>query len=400
MSAVAITPSLYQGPWGRLTRPAGSLSSFANSKSTDLTVRWRDRLAALAALPPGAVILAEPGAAYEVAGLTGREIVAVPYSHTPHAVLIRDAARRREDSLDAVEGRLDSADLAGVLEHYRAAYVMVDTDHTTPEAWAKLASAPILQTVASGSNWRLYRYDPDGLATYADLSTTPGPAPDIARSGIGPAVVVSGRAVLVRIDWAAQPSGHVRLTARGVSQSATFGRDISGSGTFALTVPLDAAVDRYQVNVAAAGQSEVQLGEFSVARLFQGEDLGGIVPGNTSGWTTTMGDQYLGTLAADAVHPGSLAHQSTSPIDAGDYCVAARVSDDGSGRANSIQVALTDSGTDLSWSGTTRGLKWVTGTLRVDSRSSQLTMRAVQRGQGAIIVDALELYAKPSAGCG
>jgi hypothetical protein len=80
--------------------------------------------------------------------------------------------------------------------------------------------------------------------------------------------------------------------------------------------------------------------------------------------------------------------------------VAARVSDDGSGRANSIQVALTGSGTDLSWSGTTRGLKWVTGTLRVDSQSSQLTMRAVQRGQGAIIVDALELYAKPSAGCG
>ena len=80
--------------------------------------------------------------------------------------------------------------------------------------------------------------------------------------------------------------------------------------------------------------------------------------------------------------------------------MAARVSDDGSGRANTIQVALTDSGTTLTWSGSAAGLKWVTDNLRLDGRSSQLTMRAVERGQGAIIVDAIEVYPQPSSGCG
>src|SRR6266566_9050839 len=80
-------------------------------------------------------------------------------SDLPAQIQARDGPRRREEALDATQGRFDSAELAGVIEHYGVTDVLVDMDRTDSAAWAQLASAEILTPIASGDRWRLYSYD-------------------------------------------------------------------------------------------------------------------------------------------------------------------------------------------------------------------------------------------------
>ena len=147
VSALAVAPGFYTGTLAQYLLPATSAKSITASRSGDLTVVWRDRLAAISRLPESAVILAEPRMAYELAGLTGREVVAVPLSHTP--VQVRNGAQRRESAVDATQGRLDAFALAGVIEQYGVTDVLVDMDRTDAAAWAQLASAKILSPIAS-----------------------------------------------------------------------------------------------------------------------------------------------------------------------------------------------------------------------------------------------------------
>jgi len=404
ISAVAALPAAYSGPWARFALPAGQLRSFATSRSTDLTVAWRDRLEAIAKLPQSAVLLAEPAAAYELAGLTGRQVVAVPFSHTPHQVEVRDGPRRRADALDAMQGRLDPMALAGVLEHYTVTAVIVDMDRTDPGAWAQLADAEILTTIASGDRWRLYRYDPEKLDGFLDLPTAEAPGPELQRGGAGPQIAVAGRAVFARLEWNQRNPSQARLEAKGIETTGRFSRQVmvgaEPTETLALPIPLDAPVDGYTLNLVLGNGRTLPVGQFEVGRLFQAEDLGGVVPGGSASWTTVDGPAYQGGLAAIAVNTGSTTHQSTPPIDPGAYCVAARVHDDGSGQRDSIEASIGGASAQLAWSGPVAGMRTVRAPLTLGSRSGQLAMRLVQRGQAAAIVDSLEIYPLVVGACG
>ena len=396
VSAVAMAFAFYIGPLARYAAPASSLRSYAYSRSTDLTAAWRDRLAAIDKLPRSAVILAEPRMAYEIAGLTGRDVVAVPLTHTPAQIQVRDGPMRRADALDAVQGRLDAASLAGVIEHYGVTDVLVDMDRTGPEAWAQLAGARILSPIASGTRWRLYRYDPSMLDSYLALPTQSGSSPKLERVGVGPRVALAGRAVFARVLWQ-DHAGVSRLQANATNSTRTFGRvvDLGPAGTsetLALPIPSDAVAGQYQLSLILGGGGSLLLGQFDVGRLYQAEDMGGVVAGNSSAWTILGGSTYEGSLAAAATNPLSATRQTIQPVEAGNYCLGARVYDDGAGRANVIEITLGDASAQVSWSGSAVGTRWVRTAVALDRTGGQLGMRLIERGQAAVIVDALEFY--------
>ena len=394
VSLAAMVPAVYIGPLARWTFPASSQRSFASSRTTDLTVAWRDRLAAIDRLPASAVLLAEPRMGYELAGLTGREVVAVPLTHTPAQVEALDGPRRRADALDATQGRLDAASLAGVIEHYRVTDVIVDMDRTDPAAWSQLAGAQILTTVASGARWRLYRYDPSMLDSYLDLPMQQQNGPELTSSGIGPQLAVAGRAVFARIRWGQLVTGSARLTAEAVGSTDTFSRTVAVGGssteTFALPIPTNTPAGQYRLSLVTGGAT-IPVGTFEVGDLYQAEDMGGVVAGDSSGWTIVDGSAYEGGLAAIATRLGSATNQSIPPVAAGSYCVAARVQDDGSNRANILDIEVGAANAQVSWSGSLAGTRWVQTAIALDGTGGRLGMRLVQRGQAAAIVDALEI---------
>ena len=397
VSALAMAPAFYTGPLARYIRPASSVTSFAASRSTDLTVAWRDRLAAIDELPSSAILLAEPRIAYELAGLTGREVVAVPLSHTPVQIQVRDASRRREASVDAVQGRLDSAGLAGVIEQYGVTDVLVDMDRTGAAAWAQLANAEILTVIASGERWRLYSYDPLKLDGYLNLATQAGPDPELARSGVGPGVALAGRAVFARLQWNQGATGKARLQADALGSAETFGRTIEvgsagSSDTLALPIPVYAPVGQYRLSLVLSDGRSLNLGRFDVGLLYQAEDMGGVVAGDSSGWTILGGSAYQGTLSASAIRLGSTARQAIPPAGAGSYCVSALVYGDGTNQPNVLEVTLGDAGVQLSWSGSAPGMRWVRAAITLDRPGGQLGMRLIRRGKRAVVVDSLEFY--------
>jgi hypothetical protein len=276
--------------------------------------------------------------------------------------------------------------------------VLVDTDRTGPDAWAQLAGAQVLTQIASGDRWRLYAYDASRLDTYLDLATREGPAPELQRSGFGPNPAIAGRAVFARLEWAGQTTGQARLQATG--PAGGFSREVAVGAqpteTLALPIPLDAPVGTYRLDLALAGGRTLALGDFAVGRLFQGEDLGGIVPGDSRGWTTLGGKAYHGDVAALAFNIGSTARQATPPIAAGEYCIEAGVWDYGTDNADAVEVGLGDARTQLEWSGAVAQARQVRGRLVLDRESGQLVMRVVRRDQPGVVLDWIEVY--PAAG--
>ncbi|HVC77909.1 MAG TPA: DUF6541 family protein [Candidatus Micrarchaeaceae archaeon] len=394
VSALAVAPGFYTGTLAQYLRPASSAKSITASRSGDLAVVWSDRLAAIARLPKSAVILAEPRMAYELAGLTGREVVGVPLSHTPVQVL--DGAQRRESALDATQGQLDAFGLAGVIEHYGVTDVLVDMDRTDPAAWAQLATAGILSPIASGNRWQLYSYDPLRLDGYLNLPQQAGPLPDFAASGIGPQPALAGRAVFARLQSSEAIAGQAVLRAESLDSNRTFSRSIELAGggasqTFALPIPTDAPVGNYRLSIELGPNHSVALGRFDVGLLYQAEDMGGVIAGDAGGWSIAGGSAYQDSLSATASQVGSTASQPVPPVAAGSYCISARVYDYGTGETSAIEAGVGSAVTKLSWSGPTPGMRWVRGAIVLDRPSGQLGMRLLQRGQKAVIVDSLEL---------
>lgn len=405
ISAVAAGVAFNYGPYVLYRLPASSPSSLGYSRATDLTVAWKDRLAAIDKLPRSSVLLAEPRMAYEVAGLTGIEVVAIPYAHTPAQILGGDAAPRRVDATDAVQGRLDSASLAGVIEHYGVTDVLVDMDRTDPIAWAQLASAQILTPIASGDRWRLYSYDPRGLDSYLNLLMQPGPGPQLASSGVGPQQAPAGRAVFARLQWSQGVSGSARLQADGSDSTFSFSRamdigDTSAPETVALPIPSNAPIGQYRLSVVLTGGTSLSLGDFEVGHSYQAEEMGGVTADDTHGWTIVGGPMYLGGLAATATNPGSATHQAIPPIAAGSFCLSAHVNDDGSNRPNSLEVTVGSYSVDLVWSGSVQGMRWVRAPITLPQAGGELQTHLIQRGQTAAVVDALEIYPLVPGECG
>jgi hypothetical protein len=393
IAALVMAPTFYRGPVDQYFRPASS-KSIAASRSGDLTVLWRDRLEAIDKLPRSAILLAEPRMAYEISGLTGREVVAVPLSHTPSQ--LRDGPQRREAAIDAVQGRLDPAGLAGVIEHYGVTDVLVDMDRTDAAAWEQLATASILTPIASGDRWRLYRYDPQMLDGYLNLAVEAAPGPELAASGIGPQLALAGRAVFARMQWNQAFAGQARLRADGVNSTLTFSRPVAlvtgSTETLALPIPTGAPVGQYRLSLDLGGGRSVALGSFDVGLLYQAEDMGGVVAGEASGWSTLGGSAYQGAMSAVATRLGSSTNQPIPPVVTGSYCMSARVYDYGTSETTIVDATLGSAVTRLSWSGSTPGMRWVGGAIVLDRSAGQLGMRLIQRGQKAVIVDAVELY--------
>ncbi|HVD46677.1 MAG TPA: hypothetical protein VNG70_05280 [Candidatus Limnocylindria bacterium] len=404
VSAVAMAAAFYTGPLARLQEPPSSPTSFAFTRSTDLTAAWGDRLAALDRQPRAAILLAEPRMAYELAGLTGREVVAVPLSHTPYQIQAREGPRRRTDALDAVQGRLDSAGLAGVLEYYGVTDVLVDMDRTNAAAWAQLANARILIPIASGDRWRLYTYEPRMLDQFLDLPTQEGPLPQVARSGVGPKMAIAGRAVFARVQFNQGAAGNARLQAVDLGSPFAFSRAIevgssSSSDTYALPIPADAPAGHYQLSVVMNGGDPVPLGRFVIGRVLQAEDMGGVVAGDSKGWSVLSGAEYQGGLAAIATDPRSAASQAILPVKAGTYCLGALVYDYGTSKPNIIQVTLGSVTAQLAWAGSVPGVRWVNMPVTLYQTGGQLGMLVTQRGQRNVIVDSLEIYPQINGSC-
>jgi hypothetical protein len=400
---LAMVPATVYGPLARVV-PSSSLRSFATSRSTDLKVAWRGRLAALAPLPPSTVILAHPDTAYELAGLTGLEVVAVPLTHTPAQVEVKDGPRRRTDTLDALYGRLDSANLAGVLEHYRVTHVLVDLEGENPAALQQLALAQILFQVASGDGWVLYRYDPTGLDAFLHLDTVALGGLPVGAVGSGPQKALAGRAVFASFEPLPGTSAATRLEADQVGGTGTFSRIIPLGGsnrsqTWALPIPPDAAVGQYTLRLVFADGTSIDTGRFAVGRLYQAEDMGGVIAGDSRGWTVEGGSAYQGGVAAAAVNVGSTAHQAIPPLPAGGYCVGARVYDDGSSNANVIDVSLGDAHTQMTWSGPSSGMRWVRSVVTPGTAAGRFAIAIAKRGQAGVVVDALEIYPLEEGTC-
>ena len=396
ISALAMAPGFYTGTLAQYLLPASSAKSITASRSGDLTVVWRDRLTAIDKLPPSAVILAEPRMAYELAGLTGRVVVGVPLSHTPIQVQAKDGPQRRESALDATQGRLDAIGLAGVIEHYGVTDVLVDMDRTDPAAWAQLASAKILSSIASGYRWQLYRYDPLVLDAYLSLAQQTGPLPDFAASGGGPQPALAGRAIFTRLQSNDAFAGQALLRAASLDSNRTFSRSIElvrggASQTFALPIPTDAPVGQYQLSIVLGTDHSVALGRFDVGLLYQAEDMGGVVAGDAGGWSTVGGSAYQDGLSAIASRVGSAANQPIPPVAPGSYCISARVYDFGTGEASVIEAGVGGAVARLSWSGSIPGMRWVRGMIVLNRPGGRLGMRLLQRGQSALSVDSLEL---------
>lgn len=400
VSALAMVPGLYTV--AQVLLPSSSAKSFAISRSSDLTVAWRDRLAAIGTLPRSAILLAEPRMAFELAGLTGREVVAVPLSHTPTQV--PDGPQRRESALDAVQGRLDAVGLAGVIEHFGVTDVLVDMDRTDPAAWTQLATARVLIPIASGDRWRLYRYDSLELDGYLNLAMQAGPGPDLAASGIGPQPALAGGTVFARLQWNQSFTGPARLRAEALNSSVTFSRHIELAGTassetIALPIPTYTPVGHYRLSLDLGNGRSLALGRFDVGLIYQSEDMGGVAAGDAEGWSMLSGSTYQGGISATATRLGSTTHQPIPPVVAGSYCLGARVYDYGTNETSALDVTIGSAVTHLSWSGSTAGMRWVLNAIVLDRPGGQLGMQLIERGKNAAIVDSLEVYPAVDGQC-
>jgi hypothetical protein len=301
-----------------------------------------------------------------------------------------------------VQGRLDAVSLAGVIEHYGVTNVLVDMDRTPAAAWVQLATAAILVPVAGGDSWRLYSYDPSMLDAYLDLHTQAGPDPQLAF-GVGPQMALAGRSVFARLQGNPSATGSARLTADALGSTRIFSRVVeitsAFSQTFALPIPSDTPAGQYRLTLVPSAGQPIALGRFDVGRLYQAEDMGGVVAGDSNGWTIGGGLDYQGTLAAAATRPGAMTRQPILPVDAGSYCMAVRVYDDGSGQSNVIQATLGGATAQLIWSGSAKGMRWVRTEITLPSSGGQLGTALIQSGQGKAIVDALEFYPFVSGAC-
>jgi hypothetical protein len=243
------------------------------------------------------------------------------------------------------------------------------------------------------------------LDAYLDLPTQQSAGPELARSGYAPQKALAGRAVFARLEWnQGGGSGSARLQADALDSARSFSRTIQiGSAgsteTVALPIPSDAPVDQYRLSLVMSGGPATLLGRFQVGHSYQAEDMGGVIAGDSGGWTIVGGAAYQGGVAARSTVLGSTTHQAIPPIDAGSICVGALVYDDGSSRSNLLEITLGGAGARLAWSGSVPGMRWIRSPITLDRAAGRLGTRLIERGQAAALVDAVEVYPLVEGGC-
>lgn len=348
-------------------RPTGS-RSIQFSRDSDLRYAWADRIQALDRAGPG-VLLADVTVSYEIAGLTGRKVVAVWTSHVPFQDEARDGAMRRGDVLEAMSPTVDELTLASILERYHVAFVMLDRDVDDEATWNAAAAQPLYQRIAGGSSWALYRYVRDKLNIEA---------------GVVPFKAIAGRAI-----FACCATGTDRVTARGATTGFTF------SSMGPLLIPDGAPPDTYTISVGGT-----QAGTVTVGRAYEGEFFAGVYQERDSDkdswhqWVSIHGDAYSRGLASYTRTAGAFASR---PLDlpAGRYCLEADVVEPGDGAQRSVAIELAGQSQEISWSSSAAGMTPITREVSVPSGATTLAYRNVSPNGVQVILDRLVAWPAP-----
>lgn len=377
--------------------------SVSASRHNDLTQRWADRLQALDAAGPGA-LLAGLDSSYELAGLMGRRVVAVPYSHMPFQDEARDGPLRRGDLLDALKPAPNPTILLSVLLRYKVTFVVVDRALDGQPAWDWMAGQRALSTIAQGTGWTIYRFDQNRMDQALDIPVSGG-------TGVGPERTIAGRALFVRFTPAGR-GGQGQVTVTGLSTGTTYRAGFvlpdTGAPTFtaALLLPDTAAVERYRVTVSMAGSSAMPAGVVEVGRDYEAETFAGVIDFYSGffsggyfrnpGWVTTYGDYSRG-MASVGLRTGSVAHRIL--IDPpGDYCLDVRILDAGDGRPRALDVNLGGAVTSLTWGDQMNGPRDLTMRAQAGSASRQLSYWVPPGSALPVTVDRITLYPPPDNG--
>ncbi len=391
--------------------PAGVISIYLGSGSNsaaasrlgNLTVHWADRLRALQTAGPG-TILADAKISFELAGLTGRRIVAVPFTHRTYQDEAADGALRRGDVVDALDPSADPTTFLSVLVRYRVTFVLIDLTADGQATWDWIAGQEALTTVAEGSGWRLYRFDSARVDQALDIPLKGG-------VGMFPSRVIAGRAVFVRVTAPGQGQ-LAQATAVGLNSGAKYQTqfvlpDQAGATVTApLLLPDLAPVDRYSVTVNEPGTAPVLAGQVEVGHAYEAEYFAGVffnlVRGyvRQAGWNTLDDPTYKrGEAAASLLAESVASHPLTDPP--GDYCLSLLVFDTGDGTLHTLDVGLGGTVVTAAWSGDSKGMRDLEMAARAGSTSGQLTYWLPAGATIRVIVDRITLYPSASSGsCG
>jgi hypothetical protein len=367
--------------------------AMSTSQRLNLTTAWADRLRALDSAGPG-TILAGLQTSYELAGLTGRGVVAVPRGHTPYEDEARDGALRRGDVAEALDPAANPTALLSVLFRYHVTLVMVDLDRDGQATWDWIAGQSMLTSVAEGSRWRLYRFETDRVDQVLDIPLTGG-------VGVFPSRVIAGRATFVRFTSSA-PAGVARLTAVGLNGSGRYEAQVAfvaraGTVTVPLLFPDSTGIGRYSVTVSLAGTADLVAGQVEVGHAYEAEFFAGVIvelkPGlvRQPGWESVDGPAYGRGSAAVARHIGS---KATHPLAEGPgaYCLAMSVFDNGNGRISTLDVGLGGAVTAETWGSDTEGVRELELAANVGTASRDLTYWVPTGARLGAIVDRITLY--------
>lgn len=393
-----IIVGLHAGPQPLYTGH-GALSITVTRKN-DLSKLWADRLRTLEAAGPG-TILAGLETSYELAGLTGRRIVSVPGGHTPYQDNARDGALRRGDVADALNPSADPTALLSVLVRYQVTFVMVDRARDGKATWDWIAGQKELTTVAQGSGWKLYRFDPARLDQTLEIPLTEG-------AGVFPSRVIAGRAVFVRFTSPAQ-SGPAHVTAVGLTSGATYQSEFAlpdqagATFTVPLLLPDSARVDRYAVSVVVPGSAPILAGQVEVGHAYEAEYFAGVIVSlnrghaRLPGWDSVTDPAYNRGYAALALRAGSMADYPLAEAP-GDYCLSLLVFDAGDGLAHTLDVGLGGNVISATWPGRFKGIRELEMAVHSGSASHQLTYWVPTGARLGAIVDRITLYPTASDG--
>ena len=394
-----------QLPQGVILRYTSHLAySVSVSRNNNVTVLWADRLRVLDVVGPGA-ILADLEISYELAGLTGRRVVAVPWGHSSYQDEARDGALRRGDVADALNPSADPTALLSALTRYQVTFVMVDLARDGSATWDWIASQKSLTPIAEGNGWRLYRFDRSRIDQALDIPLQGG-------VGLFPPRVIAGRAVFVRVTSPGQGAPAL-VTALGLTSGANFQTQFAlpdqagASITAPLLLPDSAPVDRYAVTVSMPGRAPMPAGQFEVGHAYEAEYFAGVIfdlhrgAARRPGWEAVNGPDYARGQAAAALLAGSVASRPlTDPP--GDYCLSVLVFDAGDGRSRSLDIRLGSAVVTATWSSQSRGMRHLEMGVRLRSASQPRVSYWVPAGSPvSVILDRITLYPSAAGGtCG
>ena len=375
-------------------------ASVSHSLNHNATVLWAGPLRALETAGPG-VLLANAETSFELAGLTGRGIIAVPFGHWSYQYEAEGGALRRGDVADALSPAADPSALLSVLFRYRVTFVLVDraTDGAATLDW--IASQKVLQPVAQGSSWALYRFDSSRLDQALEIPLKGG-------VGIFPSRVIAGRAVFARVT---SPGGDTSayVTAVGLTSGATYKSqfalpDQAGvTVTAPLLLPDAAPVDRYTITVNVPGQAALQVGQIEVGHAYEAEFFAGVIFDlhrgyvQQPGWESVADPRYGRGLAARSLRAGKTASYPLTDAP-GDYCLSVVVFEAGDGVAHLLDVGLGNTVVTASWSGSSLGMRDLEMATVLGPTSHQLKYWVPYGAPTGAIIDRITLFPPASGG--